>query len=628
MPPSIHGNFDLVVELDQEFITRIARLQLNLRIEKQSIGQDPKKDDMTGEAMISPRLAYIWFNEEGNHVGSLHRQRFTSDNISIVLDLGKGLIRIKTILIRDKLPPVVMEIKEPVGDIPIQGYIDITDRVEMITADAILDRAKPNEKTSSLCAVINFSKDNPYPQIDIRLKKELILDVPLVKLYLTQAQVAGFKLHNGTIIPPGDAAVEAAKNQLLDDIRSQINDAVVKTLESITSWQLNLPGVMPLKIEPIDRSNPPEPLGATALTVRTLGTSLLLLFRTIGLGGNPALVTSSQIGHAIMGITIPHMVIIGGIVRRSIIDSFTGLSQGSFLQGDPCFLASSTRVTPNAQPGEPTPESFNLTSLIAVVDESSQIRIGGSIGDSPLLGAITWTASFEIIIKLDAEVKVLDGIPKLVIIPTVVSSQVTKNDVAIAWWAYVIAGVVAYAYTVVPLLIAAGVDIFGGGSVAGKVKDSLSKIALGSPKATDLPGATKLNVVNTSLYDEDAPVRSITIGPLSVPIGRSHDLSIVLGSEDLPNRLKVSCIIPDSSDEDRRIDAVGGTLPDGTRWGMSIDEAIAAIESGNLTMVVGDQTNEVEVEVVTPSGRIPYLRTKPGKGPNLLQQPRCLDRYD
>ncbi len=616
MPPNIHGNFDYVVELDEDFITRIALLQLKIKTEKQPIGQDPNKDDMTGEAMISPSLKRIWFEID------------EEKSISIRLDLGEGLIRIKTVLIRDKWPHIVMQIPKPHGDIKIQGYIDIKDRVEEITADAILDRAKPNEKTSSLCAVINFNKDNPYPKIDIQINKELAQDANIIKTYLLQARLLGFKLHDGTQIPPGDAAVEAARNQLFDDICGKINDAVINTLKNTTSWQLNLPGVVPLKIEPVDSKNPPEPLGSTALTVRTLAGSLLLLFRTIGPGGNPALITSSQIikhslPRASMGITIPHMTLIGGVVRRSIINSFTGLSQDSFLQDQPCILASSTRVTPVVEQGEPTPESFNLTSLIALVDESSQIRIGGSIGDSYMNGAVTWTASFEIIIKLDAEVKVSDGIPKLVITSTVVSSKVTKSDISVAWWAWAIAAVIGYV-NLLPMIIAAGPIV-----IEGKVNENLSKIKddLGPPKSIDIPGATKLNVVNTSLHDEDAPPRTLSIGPIQIYIGRDHDLSIVLDSADYcmnpPCSLKVSCIIPDDFDSDRRIDAVGGILPDGTPWGMSIDEAIAAIESGKIKMVVGDPPNEAEVEVITPSGHLPYLRTHPGKGPNLLNQSRC-----
>ena len=80
---------------------------------------------------------------------------------------------------------------------------------------------------------------------------------------------------------------------------------------------------------------------------------------------------------------------------------------------------------------------------------------------------------------------------------------------------------------------------------------------------------------------------------------------------------EITCIVPDGSDPDRRIDAVGG---DG--WQKDEDTVIGEIEDGAEYYVEVDR--RVGVEIGTYEGR-KYLKTENDGYPpnNLLSLPAC-----
>lgn len=81
---------------------------------------------------------------------------------------------------------------------------------------------------------------------------------------------------------------------------------------------------------------------------------------------------------------------------------------------------------------------------------------------------------------------------------------------------------------------------------------------------------------------------------------------------------QITCIVPDGSDPDRRIDAVGGS-----GWQKSEDTVIGEIENGEKYFVdVGGK--EVKV-IVAKRGERKYLRTDPDETTenNLLSLPEC-----
>jgi len=89
--------------------------------------------------------------------------------------------------------------------------------------------------------------------------------------------------------------------------------------------------------------------------------------------------------------------------------------------------------------------------------------------------------------------------------------------------------------------------------------------------------------------------------------------------------VEISCINKTTRmDPHQRISDVGGLNPNGTRWRLSEDEAIAGIEQGKWSFYVSRGGSTVRVVIATRLGR-KYLKTEPdGEQPdNLLSLPEC-----
>ena len=92
-------------------------------------------------------------------------------------------------------------------------------------------------------------------------------------------------------------------------------------------------------------------------------------------------------------------------------------------------------------------------------------------------------------------------------------------------------------------------------------------------------------------------------------------------------RHEITCIVPDGSDADRRIDEIGGAsgAEDGDgRWKLTLDKAIAGIESDKWSFWTQGGGTSVDVIVASRNGR-KYLKTEnDGQEPNnLLSLPEC-----
>ena len=91
-------------------------------------------------------------------------------------------------------------------------------------------------------------------------------------------------------------------------------------------------------------------------------------------------------------------------------------------------------------------------------------------------------------------------------------------------------------------------------------------------------------------------------------------------------RHEITCIVPDAGDADRRIDAIGGAAggTGGGSWKISLDDAIAGIESGKWSFWTNGGGKPVNVIVASRNGR-KYLKTEnDGQEPNnLLSLPEC-----
>jgi hypothetical protein len=89
---------------------------------------------------------------------------------------------------------------------------------------------------------------------------------------------------------------------------------------------------------------------------------------------------------------------------------------------------------------------------------------------------------------------------------------------------------------------------------------------------------------------------------------------------------RIDCINKDDRyNPHERIQSIGGPKDDGSRWRITLDEAIAGIEAGRWTFYVHAGGRVVDVVVAEHEGR-KYLKTEAdGYSPdNLLSLPECV----
>jgi len=93
------------------------------------------------------------------------------------------------------------------------------------------------------------------------------------------------------------------------------------------------------------------------------------------------------------------------------------------------------------------------------------------------------------------------------------------------------------------------------------------------------------------------------------------------------SRYRISCIHrSDRLNHDRRILGVGGVNPDGSRWKISEEAVIAAIETGRWSFYVSQAGNDIDIVIARSRYGNKYIKTAADRSPHpdlLLALPDC-----
>jgi hypothetical protein len=103
-------------------------------------------------------------------------------------------------------------------------------------------------------------------------------------------------------------------------------------------------------------------------------------------------------------------------------------------------------------------------------------------------------------------------------------------------------------------------------------------------------------------------------------------LPATIATIEVPGPYLISCVTrTDLVNHDRRIHSVGGVNPDGARWHLSHDDAIAAIEAGRWSFYIERRGRPVPVVIAVSKYGTKYLKCShdPQQPESLLALPGC-----
>jgi hypothetical protein len=605
MPRDTHGGFDQVVEISRWFFAEQAGSQLSMGA--QDLASGPS-DAYRFLGQVRPELRDVWFGDAGEVFDPATGQwgaagRVAAFNaIAFTLDIN-GFINVESLPVQTQQGTIDLPVPDTVRRLNVHLGVAFLAPLstEMLAVRDARDQRFPEQRT--WCAVVLLPAATFF--YNVRPDMRAIRESPFT-IWAIDA-VRTFQLGDPEVV------VVRAVEQLL---RERTTQQLSQTLAATCDWHLDRPGRIGLVTTSLE-------MGVTAMDTVTTFNSIRVLMQTTGSGGQRQLAVRSQLNPAsATGDADALVVTVNGRylveqLRRPLTEAFPGLALSDFLPGEPCTVNSPVSVTLAGR-------TYTLLYLQAGINESSRLLLWLFLRASLTLATID--VEIELPIAFTAERAVRRARQELLIIPRVQRAEyaVSAATVPVVHW---IVEAVA----------------------AGMVGTALRGPFNFTPQTVPTPQGVFADVNGLSLRQAGAPRELRTwpgmrligggfnVGVVSDPPGlypgrfRDHDLVLHVSATRYPQPLEVSCVEPDTTDELRRIDGLGGTVDAlGAAWGMPVDAAIdwiasgGTMTSGGARVILGRQPDDCPPDN-PDTRRIPYLRTTQDDDTtnNLAAQPFC-----
>jgi len=174
-------------------------------------------------------------------------------------------------------------------------------------------------------------------------------------------------------------------------------------------------------------------------------------------------------------------------------------------------------------PGAPP---ITITIAGAAVDQMQEIVLRFSFTASAVSGGIVISAS----VAIPVTVAVTAAGGTITVTFTAGRPRVTSSRVDIAWWVYLLAAVTLGTVGVAALALA---DAIADGAIGGPIETALAGAITAIRITIPLPpGLPPLSVTSQSLFQADAPLRTILLpgGIAAAAFGRDHDLIVTFSA--------------------------------------------------------------------------------------------------
>jgi hypothetical protein len=346
--------------------------------------------------------------------------------------------------------------------------------------------------------------DNPprmTPDAAVELDRAAILRSPLVELVIAYARIQGGEEEAMRV---RELLITRATTILHDELRNFLSRTPIR--QQLLAFPVNFaPGTgVPDTQSPVSVNTPTATLRVGA----GLGSPLGRLTR---------ITRSNLAGGDQLAVIIANACLIRDLVRAPV-DRVLGLSSsGAFVADDPFVWTGNLNIPiPNA--------TLSLTSMAVFIDETQRLVVTVSATASVLNGAATVFVSLRVPISFT----VTTNAGGLLVTLSPGPAAVLSSRVDVAWWVYAAVLFGGGPFLAAVLAIA---DAIADGAIGGPIAVEVDRaIPDQIPVPIPLPaGVPMLSVRGTSLFQADAPQRTLMVGPITMPAaGRDHDLVVRL----------------------------------------------------------------------------------------------------